>query len=385
MQAQEARQALRQARRVVVKVGTRVLVDERGRPDERRLSALVSGIAGLRQDDRELVLVSSGAIAAGLEGLGLTERPRALPELQMAAAVGQSRLMERYAELFGKRGLTIGQVLLTHDDLEHRRRHLNARNTMLALLRRGIIPIVNENDVVAVDEIRFGDNDQLAALVALLIDAPLLVLLTSVDGLQERREGQEPQRIPSLAAVTEAALGLTWGKDSALSTGGMASKLQAAQVAAEADARVVIADGRAPDVLARILAGEDVGTLIGGPPGARPRLTSKKRWIGFFHKDEGAIILDSGARRALLDHGRSLLAVGVLAVEGDFEAGALVELKDEDGRVIGRGLVDYTSVDIERIKGRRSEDIPELLGAVAYDAVIHRDNMVVFGRPGEPR
>ncbi len=376
MNACDLRQSLSRARRIVVKVGTHVLVREDGTADPRRFRALVDQLARLRADGREVVLVSSGAIGMGLQALGLSSRPTALPELQMAAAVGQSRLMEQWGRLFARRGCVVGQVLLTHDDLKHRLRHLNARNTFMALLRHGVVPVVNENDVVAVDEIKFGDNDQLAALVTMLVDADLLVLLSSVDGLQDApTRVSTGERVSCLPRVTSQTLDLVRKDRGSLSVGGMGSKLLAAQAASEVGAAVVIADGRAPRVLDRILAGEDTGTLIGGSIGgpigglgaAGRRIPSRKRWLAYFHKPQGSLVVDAGARAALVKNGKSLLPVGVKAVEGRFEAGSVVAIKGPDGAVFARGLVECASADIERALGERGRD-----------EVIHRDNLVVL-------
>jgi glutamate 5-kinase len=393
------REALGDARRIVVKVGTRVLVDANGRPDPARLSNLTNQIAALRSEGREIVLVSSGAIAAGLEALGLKRRPTHLPGLQMTAAVGQSRLVAHYAQLFATRGVNVGQVLLTHEDLKNRRRHLNARNTMMALLRHGVVPIVNENDVVSVDEIRFSDNDHLASLVALLVDADLLLLLTKVDGVKRplgtrptggrpptsqttRRPPTKParqryQRVGYIDRVTDEVIAWSWGEVSGLTLGGMRLKLQAAQTAAEAGVAVVIADGRKPTVLHDIVAGHDTGTLIGVADTKDQPLSSRKRWIAFFHRPDGGLIVDDGARDALQRSGRSLLPIGIRGVEGTFRAGALVRVKDGEGQVIARGLVAYSSADIQQIMGRATNDVAQILGAKPYDEVIHRDNIVL--------
>lgn len=371
-----ARAALGRARRIVVKVGTRVLVDAAGRPDDDRIAELVGELADLADQGREVILVSSGAIAAGMEALGRSERPEAISALQMCAAVGQTALLRRYARLFGLRRRIIGQVLLTHDGLSFRDRHLRARETLLALIGSGVIPIVNENDAVSVEEIAFGDNDQLAALVALLIDADALVLLTSVNGLQRRTEAGGLERIPELAAVTDKELALAWGRGSALSSGGMASKLRAASSAARGGTLVLIADGSRPGTLARGCAGEDVGTLIGeGREGAA--LTPRKRWIGYFHKVEGRLTVDAGAREALISGGRSLLPVGITGVDGEFAIGALVELLGPDGTAFARGLVRHSAARIAEIRGLRSEDWPGGLGSEESPEVIHRDNLIL--------
>jgi len=372
----EIRRQFAQAKRVVVKIGSRVLVQRNGRPDLQRLRALVGDLAALRQAGREVVVVSSGAIGAGMSVLGLKRRPTLLPDLQMAAAVGQSRLMALYDRLFAEQKCRVGQVLLTHADLKDRQRHLNARNTMMNLLRHGIVPIVNENDVVAVDEIRFGDNDVLASLVALLIQADLLVLLTTVDGFRAPAAAGRTRRVPFLAGVTDAALALAVGKGSELSTGGMMSKLQAADTVAGVGTPVVIANGRQAGAIRRILAGDDVGTLLAG--GKAAGLSGRKRWIAYFHKAKGALVVDDGARLAIMEKGKSLLPIGIRAVEGDFEAGDVLNIRTAGGEVFARGVTHYAGGDVRRIQGRKTADIAAILGSSEFEEVIHRDNMVVL-------
>lgn len=372
----EKRLQLARAKRMVVKIGSRVLVQRTGQPDLRRLRALVDDLATLRQEGRELVVVSSGAIGAGMSALGWTRRPTHLPDLQMAAAVGQSRLMAQYDRLFSLKKCRVGQVLLTHADLNDRQRHLNARNTMMNLLRNGIVPIVNENDVVAVDEIRFGDNDLLAALVALLIHADLLVLLTTVDGFRAPTAAGLTRRVPFLGGIDDKTRALAVGKESALSTGGMLSKLQAADLVAGEGIPVIIANGRCAGIVHRILAGDDVGTLIAG--GRPTGLTGRKRWIAFFHRAKGSLVVDEGARRAIVEKGRSLLPIGIRAVEGEFEEGDVVNIRTPGGAPFARGVVVYSSEQVRRIQGHRSTEIATLLGSCDYEEVIHRDNMVVF-------
>jgi glutamate 5-kinase len=380
--------SLKEARRIVVKVGTRVLVDEDGRPNEDRFKALVDQLARLHNNGREIILVSSGAIGAGVEALGMSGRPKTLPDLQMAAAVGQMRLMNRYAEHFANYQCIIGQVLLTHSDLEHRLRHLNARNTMMNLLRHRIIPVVNENDVIAVEEIKFGDNDHLASLVSMLVDADLLVLLTSVDGLQApaRPNSTEMARVSYLSGVTEETLGLTWGKESELSSGGMASKLQSAGAAVSVGIPVIIADGYDSEVLFKIVNGDDCGTFIGPIDSESDKkrvLPSKKRWIAFFNRPEGALIVDDGACKAVIENGKSLLPIGIRKVEGQFDMGAVVAIKSLSGELIAQGLADYSSEQIRIIRGHKTDEIAALLGSKDYDEVIHRDNMVVLLTGGQ--
>ncbi len=359
-----------------MKIGSRVLVQKTGRPDRRRMRELVRQLAALHDGGREVVVVSSGAIGSGIEALGWRKRPTTLKLLQMAAAVGQSRLMAAYDELFAAHDIRIGQILLTHEDLRHRTRHLNAQETMLTLLEHRVVPIVNENDVVAIDEIKFGDNDLLAALTALLVQADALVLLTTVDGFRAPAGSGRTRRVPVLDGVSEKELSLALGKGSQLSTGGMASKLQSAGMVAENGIPVVIANGRTDGVLERVLAGEDAGTLI-RPAAAADAMSRRERWITLFHRPKGALVVDDGARTALLEKGRSLLPVGIREVEGEFEAGAVVNLKSLDGSVIGRGLCDYSSTEIRLMKGAHSAELCARLGSSETPVVVHRDNLVV--------
>ncbi len=379
MNSESERAQLTGLRRVVVKIGSRVLVQRTGRPDRRRMKELVRQLADLRAGGCEVVVVSSGAIASGMEALGLTRRPKDVAGLQMAAAVGQSRLMAAYDQLFGARELRIGQILLTHDDLKHRERHLNARTTMLRLLREGIVPVVNENDVVAVEEIKFGDNDLLASLVSLLVEADAMILLTTVDGLREPAGGGRTRRVPLLRGVTREALGLARGKGSELSTGGMLSKLQSAGMVVASGIPVVIANGRRDGVIDDVAVGRDTGTLIvPGGPTPHALQSHRKRWIAFFHKTPGSIVVDEGARRALVQQGRSLLPIGVRAVEGAFAAGAVVNVKAPDGTVLARGQVRCSSEQLERVRGLRTDAIHALPGGAEFAEVIHRDDLVVL-------
>ncbi len=377
MQEQQSREKLSQAKRIVVKIGSRVLIQRTGRPEQRRLRTLVKDLAYLHKQGCELVVVSSGAIGAGMEALGLKKRPTNLPDLQMAAAVGQSRLMARYDALFAEERCKIGQVLLTHDDLNNRTRHLNSRNTMMNLLRHGIIPIVNENDVVSVDEIKVGDNDFMAALVALLIQADALVLLTTTDGLRESTASGRTRRVPYLKGVTRQAMALVRGKTESLSTGGMSTKLQAAQMAVKSGIPAVIANGCKSGMLRDIFQKKSVGTLIASPT-AKLELSERKKWIAFFHRASGSLLIDQGAAQAIEEKGTSLLAIGITQVEGRFEVGAVVNVKGPDGLLLARGLVEYTSDEIKTIQGHRASEIAGLIGHKDYDEVIHRDNMTVL-------
>src|SRR5947207_2726075 len=336
---------------------------------------LAAEIAAVREG-RRVVLVTSGAIATGVARLGLAERPRAIPEKQAAAAVGQSALMWQYEAAFSRHGIPVGQVLLTAEDVSVRARYLNARNTLDALLRFGVLPIVNENDTVAVEEIKVGDNDNLSALVASLIDADLLVLLTDVDGLYtgDPTTDRDARVIDTVDAVTEDVARLVWNGTGAGAVGGMATKLQAAQKAAAAGVPMIIASGRKQGVLARILKGEPVGTYFA--PRA-DRLGARKRWIAFAVTPQGRLTVDAGALQALTHHGKSLLPSGVVDVEGDFAAGEVVALVG-DGREFARGLVNFDASELRRIRGAKTRDIATRLGYKSFDEVIHRDNLVLL-------
>jgi glutamate 5-kinase len=355
------RDALKNAKRIVVKAGSKVLVQSTGRPDSRRLRLLVDELAQFQNSGGEVAFVSSGAIGAGLEALGRKTRPKAIPDLQMAAAVGQTRLMTLYDNLFGENKCNIGQVLLTHDGLKNRERHLNARNTLLNLIANRIVPIINENDAISTEEIKFGDNDVLAALVAILVDADALILLSTTDGL---RDGK--RRVSYIEEVDDDVLSLVADKQDNLSTGGMASKLDSAQIAAHNGIPVVIANGRKTGVLTRIFQGLDEGTLLFPKEG---NISKRKRWIAFFNRAEGHITIDTGAVNAL-NAGKSLLPAGIKAVSADFKVGAMVNIQSEDGTQIARGLVEYSSADIDENKGLKTTG--------KNGEIIHRDNMVIL-------
>jgi len=327
-------QTLGAVKRLVVKVGTGVLTGAGAAP-------VVAQIVALRRQGKQVVLVSSGAIAAGMTALGLKARPKKLEQLQACAAIGQGKLMAGYDALFGQHNLHVAQVLLTHDDLRSRHRHLSARNTLLQLLADGVIPIINENDTVAVDEIKFGDNDRLSALVATLVDADLLVILSHIEGVWDA----DKKRIPIIPAINREIEALAGGTDRVTSVGGMKSKIESAKIVTRAGIPLVIADGERADVLAAILAPEDVGTLF-LPKSAR--LESRKRWIAFFQKPAGTLIVDDGAKRALCDAGKSLLAKGVARTEGDFAPGNVVSICGTDGVEFARGLTRDGDVIVHR-------------------------------------
>ncbi|MCC7373833.1 MAG: glutamate 5-kinase [Verrucomicrobiales bacterium] len=352
---------LQQVKRVVVKLGTGVLTDSRKRPDQVQFAQLVAQVAGLRGEGRQVVLVTSGAVGAGMGVLGLESRPRELATLQACAAVGQSRLMTMYETLFRHYDLGVAQVLLTYDDLQDHTRHLNARNTLLTLLDRGIVPIINENDAVSVTELKFGDNDRLSALVANLLPADLLVLLTTADGLIRDFGKPTAHRVSVVESVDSGIEGLAEGTRSATAVGGMITKIDAAKIAVRAGIPMVIAPGKKFDALHRIVAGEDEGTLF---LPRKSKLEGRKRWIAFFHRPAGTLVVDDGARRALCQDGRSLLAPGITRVEGDFAEGAVVRISDATGKELARGLVKCSSAELRL--GRSTGE------------VVHRNDLVVL-------
>jgi glutamate 5-kinase len=368
---------LGRVRRLVVKVGSG-LVTEAGvgvAPD--RVGALSAEIAAVREG-RRVVLVTSGAIATGVARLGLPERPRSIPEKQAAAAVGQSALMWQYEAAFSRHRIPVGQVLLTAEDVSDRARYLNARNTLEALLRFGVLPIVNENDTVAVEEIKVGDNDNLSALVASLVDADLLVLLTDVDGLytDDPTVNARARKLETVEAVTDEITRLARDRASGVSVGGMATKLQAARKAAAAGVPMIIASGRTPGVLRQILAGEPVGTYF-APKAAR--LAARKRWIAFAVPPQGALTVDAGALQALTQHGKSLLPSGIIEVEGNFASGEVVALRaGATGQEFARGVANFDADEVRKIQGAKTKEIEERLGYRSFDEVIHRDNLVIL-------
>jgi glutamate 5-kinase len=356
------RASIKTAARLVVKLGTGVLTDSRKQPDPAQLEQLVAQVAALRQAGKEMVLVTSGAVGAGMGALGYAKRPNDLAELQACAAVGQSRLMATYAELFARHGLHVAQVLLTHDDLAHHERHLNARNTLITLLGRGVVPIINENDAVSFTEIKFGDNDTLSALVAALLPADLLVILTTVDGVIENFGKANPKTIPVIETIDTGLEKIARGTDSDTAVGGMASKVQAAKIAVRSGIPLVIASGKKKSVLAKILAGENEGTLFVAHP---TKLQGRKRWIAFFHHPRGALYVDDGAKLALREKGKSLLPPGVARCEGEFAAGDVVRICDLNGTEFARGIAKFSAAEVRAKKLARVE-------------VVHRDDLVIL-------
>jgi glutamate 5-kinase len=364
------------AHTVVVKVGTNVLTGPDGRLAPDRIQALADQVERLRRTGRKVVLVSSGAIGAGVGRLGLGQRPTDLRHLQACAAVGQGHLMRAYEECLSKHGTHAAQILLTAGDFDNRTRYLNARNTIVTLFEWNCLPVINENDTVSVAEIRFGDNDNLAAMVTNLLQAPLLVLLTVVDGLYAADPRTDPsaQLLVNVPALDETVLGMAGSSRSSLGTGGMRSKLKAARAATAAGESVIIANGDRPGVLDAIFAAEPVGTLFLPQGGAMP---AWKRWLGFTARPKGSLRVDAGARQAVQHKGKSLLPIGVVGVTGTFGKGDVVALCDADGTEFARGLTNYPAADAAQICGLRTEQVGEKLGRVPYEEVVHRDNLVV--------
>lgn len=369
-------QYLTKARRVVLKLGSAVLTAAYGL-NLPLIQRLVAEIAALRQNDRQFVLVSSGAVAAGVHKLRLSEKPQGIPQQQAVAATGQSILMYTYEEAFAAHGVKVAQILLTHDDLAARTRFLNARNTIFTLLQWGVLPIINENDTVATDELKFGDNDNLAALMCNLVEADLLILLTNTDGLYARDPREDPEApLLKLVETTDPQLAKAAGRrPSSVGRGGMLSKIQAVKKAGAIGIPSLIANGLAPGILEAIFAGQEVGTLC--LPQAQ-KLKSRQYWLAYNVAPEGAILVDTGARVALVRQGKSLLPAGILEVFGGFRKGAPVSLMDPDGQTFAVGLSNYSSRDINRIKGKKTQEIAQSLGHKDYDEVIHRDNLVIF-------
>ena len=368
---------LLQARRVVVKIGSSLLTNAGAGLDRGAIADWVRQIAALRARGMEVLVVSSGAIAEGMKRLGWSKRPRAVSELQAAAAVGQMGLVQMWESCFAEVGLHTAQVLLTHEDLADRRRYLNARTTLKSLVGLGVVPVINENDTVVVDEIRFGDNDTLGALVTNLIEADALVILTDQAGLYSA----DPRKAPAATLVARGTAGdaaleaMAGGAGSALGSGGMLTKVLAAKRAARSGAHTAIAFGREPDVLVRLFAGEAIGTLLAA---ATAPVAARKQWLADHLKPAGRITLDAGAVAALVGGGKSLLPIGATAIEGQFERGEVVSLAGPDGREIARGLVNYGSADAARILRKPSAGIEAALGYLAEPELVHRDNLVVL-------
>lgn len=366
------------AERIVLKVGSRLLVDENGAPSQSSINRLIEQIHLFREAGKEVILVSSGAIGCGMSITGQTTRPETIPELQACAALGQARLMSMYETAASSHGFHCAQLLLTGDDVKGRKRHLNVVNCIAALLKRGVLPIVNENDSISVQEICFGENDYLAALVAVLSRSALTVLMTSTDGMYRRDEnGDLAERISTIPVLNDKIWKMAEGTDgNQLSTGGMESKLRAAEVLMNAGEDLWIINGENGfSALGGVLQGQDIGTFF---PGKEAQMSSNKRWLAYFTGSAGALLLDDGAVCALQEKGGSLLASGLKEVKGSFVKGDVIEIRSESGTLVGRGCSNYDSDALEKIKGLQSRFIKQILGYHYYDEVIHRDNLVVL-------
>ncbi|WP_447927744.1 glutamate 5-kinase [Vreelandella sp. EE27] len=369
------REALRGARRVVVKIGSALITDDGRGLDDAAIGAWVDQIAELQSRGVEVVLVSSGAVAAGMVRLGWQARPTAVHELQAAAAVGQNGLTQCYEQHFARHGMLTAQILLTHDDLSNRKRYLNALSALRTLVEMRVVPVVNENDTVVTDEIRFGDNDTLGALVANLLEADALVLLTDQEGLFDA----DPREDPGATLIDEGRaddprLAAVAGSGGALGRGGMSTKVRAATLAARSGALTVIASGRQPNVISRIMGGEALGTLL--TPNQAP-IAARKRWLAGQLQVRGTLTLDTGAVNVLRDKGSSLLPVGVRQVQGSFKRGDMVLCVDEQGERVAKGLINYGADDARLLAGKPSHQIEAILGFVEAHELIHRDNLVV--------
>jgi len=368
---------LRRAHRVVVKIGSQILSSPRG-IEEGRIKELVRDLAALQNHGKELVVVSSGAVAAGMTRLGTHQRPKTVPQKQALAAVGQIKLMALYEKHFSRFNKSVAQVLLTHEDLANRQRYLNAKHTLQTLLESSIIPVVNENDTVAVEEIKFGDNDHLSSLVATLLEADLLVILSDVDGIFDRdpRVYEQARLIPLIEDIKRSGNELGGESRSLYGTGGISSKISAAEKAATAGIPTLVANGLHAGVLPKLFdAKEEIGTLV---LPEENRLASRKHWIAYNLKPSGAIVVDQGAYEALVQRGKSLLPSGLKEAGGSFGVGECVCCLDPEGKEFARGLVNYSAQELNQIKGLHTSKIEKVLGYKAYDEIIHRDDLVVL-------
>ncbi len=366
---------LKNVKKIVIKIGTHTLVSKAQRLQARTLDNIIQGIAGLKKEGMEIILVSSGAIGLGMLALKLSNKPKTIPEKQAVAAVGQSRLMQLYEQYFARFHIRVGQVLLTSEDFNRREQYLNIRNTFLNLFKYQIIPVVNENDSVATEEIKFGDNDTLAAHVANLIDADLLIILTDTEGLYDRdpNKYQQGNLLHLVETITPEIEKHAAGTGSEISRGGMRSKIQAAKIVTQAGGAMIIANGQ-KHPLKKICSGEILGTFF---VPRENRLSARKRWIVSAQKRVGAVYVDFGGKYAILNEGKSLLAAGIKGLQGKFKNGELVEICDVNGHPFASGLVNYNYEELNQIKGKKSSEIEKILGYKYYDEVVHRDNMVL--------
>jgi len=363
------------AKRLVVKVGSNVLTEDHGL-NLKAIRSISRQICRLIDSGLEVILISSGAMASGVKKIGLDKRPDEIPKRQAIAAVGQAGLIMEYERAFARYHKKVAQILLTGDDLNNRRRYLNARNTLCMLLSWQVVPIINENDTVMIEEIQFGDNDNLAAMITLLLDADILVNLTDIDGLYTKNPRKYPdaELIPLVSTIRENIVKVAGDIPGPLGTGGMLSKINAARKVTASGIPMVIANGGKPDILIKLFSGKEIGTFF---VSKKKKLKSRKCWIAFTLKPKGAIRIDDGAALAILNRGKSLLPSGIVHVEGEFNVGAPVEFKNGDNETLGTGLVNYSSADIRKIMGFKSSQIKKILGHKPYDDVIHRDNLAI--------
>lgn len=373
------RSQLQAARRIVVKVGTSTLTHPNGKLNFSRIEGLVRELADAVNSGKQILLVSSGAVGAGMDRLGWKEKPKTIPEKQAAAAVGQGILMHTYEKLFGEYGQIVAQVLLTREDSVNRRRYTNSRNTLLKLLEIGVIPIINENDAVSIDELKIGDNDTLSASVAAIVDADVLIILSDVAGVYSANPQTDPtaRLLPEIGDVTPEIEAMCGGAGTMRGTGGMLTKMAAARMAMNSGIVMVIASGSQDGVVQSVLTGKPIGTLF---PPRQNRLQFRKRWLAFGARIKGRLTVDKGCAQALLSNGSSLLAAGIKGVEGSFEQGSTVSIVNQEGWEIARGLANYNTEDARKIMGAHTHEITKILGHKPYDEVVHRDNMVLLSR-----
>ncbi len=373
----DKRAGLKKAKRIVVKVGTSTITHATGKLNLHRMEELVRELADLANQGREIILVTSGAVAAGMDRMDLKKKPRTMPEKQALAAIGQGMLMHIYETLFAEYGQTAAQVLLTKENSVRHNQYTNSRNALLALFKMGAVPVINENDAIAVEELKIGDNDTLSATVATLVDADLLIILSDVEGLYTANPQKDAEAVllEEIDEITPAVEKMAGGAGSQMGTGGMYTKMQAAKIAVNSGVTMVIASGGRRGVLREVLDGKPIGTLFAAKD---EHLKARKGWLAFGRRIDGDIIVDAGCARAMLRGGSSLLAAGITAVEGDFVAGNTVRVLDPEQREIARGIVNYTTADLRRIMGHQTNELPALLSGKIYDEVIHRDNMVLM-------
>lgn len=371
------RTGLKEAKRIVVKVGTSTITYPTGKMNLGRMEKLVRELTDLAKQGREIVLVTSGAIAVGMDRMGKKKRPRSIPQRQALAAVGQGALMHAYGSLFAAYGRMAGQVLLTKENSRRHHQYTNSRNALKAMLAMGVIPVVNENDAVAVDEVKIGDNDTLSATVATLVDADVLIILSDVAGLYTANPATDKKArlIPEVREITPDIEKLAGGAGSAAGTGGMRTKIEAAKIATRSGVTMVVASGEEDGVIRTVLNGEAVGTLF---PAREEHLKARKSWLAFGRNIAGDLVVDDGCAEAMLTGGKSLLAAGLVSVEGAFAAKSTVRVLTQEGREIARGIVNYDAVSLRRIAGRHTDEIAAILAAPVFSEVIHRDNMVLM-------